>query len=630
MPCPPVKMSSLDHRGACGAGIRSVFPPPGRLAVFLILCVPLLVRLHALTGRASLGAHLMMVAWEAPILVFLVALNEYSNRLHSLLVRIPVRVAAALAWLVLLADAIVFHLFDLRLAIPDVIRYGGRFRDATAFVDIRAMIVVVLCAGVLLGSRRTSSGVTVRKPRQGKSLEQLDQLAARPRRPRDLRGLWLLGGVLALVLGSRLVPRDDGDLYGWRVQNLLSLSTQSSLFRSYPPTFLDSVQSELALYGGCGGGAPLQGAPNVLLVFLESFSSHFSPTYGGSEAVLPEFDRISQRGLRFTRFLANGFTTEHGLIAVLGGRLPVFPAEVAVFSLTGNTAFAGHYGLTSSLPACADSLGYYSEFLTAGDLSFTNKGEWLRSVGFDRVEGHDAPSYRGLPRGAFGSVSDSALYVRVMDRLETLRADSIPFLMVVEGVESHGPYPRGTDGMIASLRSADVSLGRFFDQLERSSFLDEGLVLLVSDHRVQRSLTSAERKSFGGEAASRVPALLLGNGVTAGEDSLPRHQLDVRPTLLRRMGGRVAPTSMATPMTDPPGVRCIPWLHGGRRDEMLALCDTEYIRIRLDAERTRVVEGTPSRESDDLIKAIHRTRIDGAEGLRPPGEVPANRSTPRD
>jgi hypothetical protein len=57
------------------------------------------------------------------------------------------------------------------------------------------------------------------------------------------------------------------------------------------------------------------------------------------------------------------------MIAMLGGRMPVFPAEVAPFSLTGNTAFAGHDGLSASLPACADSLGYHTEFLTAADLS---------------------------------------------------------------------------------------------------------------------------------------------------------------------------------------------------------------------------------------------------------------------
>jgi lipoteichoic acid synthase len=177
-----------------------------------------------------------------------------------------------------------------------------------------------------------------------------------------------------------------------------------------------------------------------LIVLLESFSSGHTTMYGGQGSKYPELERISHDGLRFTRFLANGFTTEHGLTAILGGRLPVFPAGVRRASLTGNTAFAGHYGLDASLPACAGSLGYHTEFLTSGDLSFTNKGNWLRSIGFARVEGHDAPHYHGLPRRRmFNAVSDSALYARALDRLEELRERGQPLLLVLEGVESHGP-----------------------------------------------------------------------------------------------------------------------------------------------------------------------------------------------
>jgi lipoteichoic acid synthase len=425
--------------------------------------------------------------------------------------------------------------------------------------------------------------------------------------------------VAAPLFGSTLAPTDDGDLYGWRMQNLLSLTTQNSLYRSYSPGFLDSIRSEPASNGACGPVAHREPSPDILIVLLESFSSTFSPMYGGSRGAHPELERISLDGLRFTRFLANGFTTEHGLIAILGGRMPVFPAEVAPFSLKGNTAFAGHYGLTTSLPACLDSLGYHTEFLTTADLSFTNKGNWLRSIGFARVEGHDAPQYDGLPRRVFQSVNDSALYARVLDRTNELRADATPFLLVAEGVEGHGPY-RGADGMIATLRSADASLGRFYDRLVASGFLDSGLVLLVSDHRVQQALTAEERASFGPEAAVRVPAVLLGYGVVAGEDSVPRHQMDVLPTLMRLLGSPSQTDDLATAMTLEPGPRCIPWLHGGRRDEIGALCGDEYVRIRLDGERTRLVKGAATDDSDQLIAAIHRSRIDGADPGRQRGK----------
>ncbi len=597
-------------------------PWPTRLAVYLVICLPLLIRLHALGRYGSAGdpaTQLRLVIWELPILASLVALHEYASRLRSLPARLPVRVLVSVAWTVLLLDAIVFHLFDLRVAIPDVIRYGSHVQEAMMFIDLRVAGLVLVLVAVLMGMKLITARTGSRQPGHGGRTDQPDRSAHPPPSRSMLRELFLVGGLIALIVGSGFTPKDDGDLYGWRVQNWFSLNIQNSLHRSYPSAFLDSVRFELALEDeSCEVTETSGDRPDVLIVLLESFSSGLSPMYGGSRSAHPELERISLEGLRFTRFFANGFTTEHGLTAILGGRLPVFPAEVAVFSLTGNTAFAGHYGLTTSLPACADSLGYHTEFLTSGDLSFTNKGNWLRSIGFARVEGHDAPEYDGLPRGAFQSVTDSALYARVLDRIHELKAGPPPFLLVVEGVESHGPY-RGMDGMLQSLRSADASLGQFYDQLVESGFLETGVVMMISDHRVQQALRKDERASFGPEAAVRVPAVLLGHGVTAGVDSVPRHQLDVLPTIMRRMGGRGESTRLATAMTDPPPSRCIPWLHGGRRDEIVALCNDQYVRIRLDADRTRVVEGSPTDESAHLIAAIHRVRIDGSNTDRQPG-----------
>jgi lipoteichoic acid synthase len=593
----------------------------GQAIVYLSLATPLLIRLNAIGrygGVDGVSAYLQLIGWELPILLFLGALHEYGRRLRSGFARVPVRLLVIGLWAVLLLDALIFRLFGLRLAFPDVIRYGTSLGEIVAFVDVRIIAAAAFAVGLLLviGNGRPGD----RGEDRARTRVQGSQDPARGwRRPRlSRRAVFPVVALVGLLMGSMLTPRDDGDLYGWRLQNWLSLNTQNSLYRSYTPPFLDSIRAELPLSAACDAVELSATRPDVLIVLLESFSSGFSPMYGGSQDAHPELERISLEGLRFTRFLANGFTTEHGLIAILGGRMPLFPAEVAPFSLTGNTAFAGHYGLTTSLPACADSLGYHTEFLTAGDLSFTNKGNWLRSIGFARVEGHDAPYYDGLPRHVFQAVSDSALYARVLHRFDELRAGSDPFLLVVEGVESHGPY-RGTDGMLAALRSADASLGRLYDQLVESGFLETGLVLLVSDHRVQRALTAEERASFGHEAAVRVPAVLLGRGVIPGADSLPRHQLDVLPTLLPHMGGRTGALDLANAMTAHAGPRCIPWLHGGRRDEIGALCDGEYLRIRLDAERTRVVQGIPTDESDYLIAAIHRARVDGADPERQSG-----------
>jgi lipoteichoic acid synthase len=571
-----------------------------RAAVYLVLAAPLFVRLNAL--RLSVlpdgpGSYLRLVAWELPVLVALVALVEWHRRLASRPGRAAVLVLAMGLWTVLLADALVFHMFGLRLTFPDVVRYGTSARDVVAFLDLRVVAAAAAAIGlVVLAAARRRAGAGERV--QGPAVAAIRRDPARVGLP--------FVALVALLTASGLAPRDDGDLYGWAYQNWVSLNTQNSLFAPYSTAFADSVRAAGGLDPSCPSavapGDDAASRPDVLVVLLESFSSGF---------VLPELDRISRDGLRFDRFLANGFTTEHGLIAILGGRLPVFPAGVDARSLAGYMAFDGFHGPSPSMAACAAELGYQTEFLTSGDLSFTDKGDWLRSIGFDRVEGHEAPHYDGLPRGMFGAVRDSVLYERVIDRVVELRAAGEPYMLVVEGVDSHGPYRRA-GGVQGALTAADADLGRLYDRLRASGFLDDGLLVLVSDHRAQVPLSARERERFGAEAAVRVPAVLLGRGIEPGRDTLPRHQLDVLPTVLHHVTGRADLSigdGLAGSMLEPPPSRCIPWLNAGRRDEMVALCPDGVVRVRLDGDNTRVVHGEASAETDSLIGAIHRARL---------------------
>jgi lipoteichoic acid synthase len=598
------------------AGRRAATAMAVRAAMYLLLAAPLIIRLNAL--RVSVvadgaGSYLRLIAWELPVLLCLVALVEWHRRLTAVPARLLVLVAAIGLWTALLADALVFQIFGLRLTLPDVVRYGTRLGDIVAFLDLRVVVAAAMAGGVLLAARVIARG------------------RIRGHAPADAGGrvrsrVALPAIALATFLGaSTLTPRDDGDLYGWVYQNLVSLNTRNSLFAPYSQTFADSVRSA----GGSDAACPTAGdagpGPDVMVVLLESFSSGFSPMYGGSRDHLPELERISRDGLRFTRFLANGFTTEHGLISILGAALPVFPAGVDARSLAGYMAFAGFYGPGRSLPACAAAAGYHTEFLTSGDLSFTDKGRWLRSIGFARVEGHDSPRYDGLPRGMFEAVSDSVLYDRVIDRAAELRSGDQPFLLVVEGVDSHGPYRRD-GGLPGILEAADASLGLFYDRLQASGFLEDGVLALVSDHRAQVSLSADERDSFGHEAAARVPAALVGRGVAPGEDTLPRHQIDILPTILHVATGRAEASSLGASMLLEPLPRCIPWLHGGRRDEVVALCPDGVVRIRLDGQNTRIIDGHPSPESDELMGAIHRARIAGADPAR---QSPLRESAPR-
>ena len=60
----------------------------------------------------------------------------------------------------------------------------------------------------------------------------------------------------------------------------------------------------------------------IVLVIVESLSSYHSALLGGN-GWTPELDRIAGHSRWFTNFHANGFTTDHGLIALFTGKAPL-------------------------------------------------------------------------------------------------------------------------------------------------------------------------------------------------------------------------------------------------------------------------------------------------------------------
>jgi hypothetical protein len=239
--------------------------------VYVALTVPVIIRLHALARVVDVGGlevYARMVAWELPILLPLAALHEYGRRLESAIVRIPIRLLIIGAWLILLADAMVFRVFDLRLAFPDVIRYGSRAADIVSFFDPRAVVAAVGAVAVFLLIQRKWAGL----PREPEAHTQIAAVK-KPLGSSHLQRLsWRAGFpvviVAGLTMGSTLTPTDDGDLYAWRVQNWLSLTTQNSLYRSYSPAFLESLKLEAVVDRGCDALEGPEPRPDILIVLL--------------------------------------------------------------------------------------------------------------------------------------------------------------------------------------------------------------------------------------------------------------------------------------------------------------------------------------------------------------------------
>ena len=117
--------------------------------------------------------------------------------------------------------------------------------------------------------------------------------------------------------------------------------------------------------------------PDVVLVILESFSSHLMASLGGRSDVAVNLDSLAATGVLFTRLHANSFRTDRGLVSILSG----YPAQPT-------TSLMKYPRKSQQVPALAGALrqaGYDAKYYYGGDADFTNMRSYLMSSGFSSI-----------------------------------------------------------------------------------------------------------------------------------------------------------------------------------------------------------------------------------------------------
>lgn len=275
---------------------------------------------------------------------------------------------------------------------------------------------------------------------------------------------------------------------------------------------------------------------NVIMLIIESWSPYQSQLWSGLNDWTPELDRLASESIRFERLHAGGFTTNEGLISLFTGRqftMPMTPPGQA-------QPFETRWKQDHTLPQQLARNGYHNHFVTSGNLSFTRKGEWLESIGFDSQEGHDHPDYDGIQRQHFDSVPDDVLYARARDAIQELEAQPQPYFTVVENVSSHHPFRHpytGARDEAAVMRFVDQAAADFIADLKADDFFDNGILVVVSDHRAMTFVSYKESQLLGRAAASRIhhdKSRLLSHGgrpVSSGRHTDDPRQPRCRPGL---------------------------------------------------------------------------------------------------
>lgn len=248
-------------------------------------------------------------------------------------------------------------------------------------------------------------------------------------------------------------------------------------YRFLPPEEADSIFAELTDKPVTDSIPRLfqTNRPNIIMIILESFSSHLMKTLGGEADVAVNLDEIADEGILFTHFYANSFRTDRGLVSIISG----YPAQPT-------TSIMKYTRKTQSLPSIPASLkkaGYNLQYYYGGDADFTNMRSYLVSTGIEKiVSQNDFPASERLSKWG---VYDHVLFNRFSTDLKD-QPQQEPFFKILQTSSSHEPfevpYSKLSNAKLNAFAYTDSCAGDFVRQLKETPLWENTVVIFVPDH----------------------------------------------------------------------------------------------------------------------------------------------------
>lgn len=272
--------------------------------------------------------------------------------------------------------------------------------------------------------------------------------------------------------------------------------------------------------------AAANGKPDILIVIMESFANDLLPSMGTHKDVAVELDSIAQQGILFTRFYANSFRTDRGLVSILSG----YPAQPT-------TSLMRYPAKTAQLPSIARTLsqqaGYKTTYYYGGDVDFANQRSYLVSQGFQKIiSDSDFPIDEKLSKWG---VHDHLVANRLMEDIKKQQTGG-PQLRVFQTSSSHEPfdvpYKRLKDKRLNAFAYTDSVIGSVMRQYSKLPRWKNTLVILVPDHvgAYKENLDNFDRSRY------QIPLILTGGAIAKPmKIKLIGSQQDIAATLLGQL-----------------------------------------------------------------------------------------------
>ena len=217
---------------------------------------------------------------------------------------------------------------------------------------------------------------------------------------------------------------------------------------------------------------------NVVVVIMESMTTHKMGRFGNPYNLTPNLDRLAEEGISFDNFYSGGIHTYNGIFSTLFSHPSIYRKKQV-----STSPIDEYYGM----PQVLKSKGYQTAFFTTHNELFDNIGGFLRGNAIDRVySDKDYPKEKLI--GTWG-VADDFLFEYSMDKLNQMAAKGTPFLSVYMTCSDHSPYtlpPYYETTQVAIeqqiVEYADWSIGQFMKSCQQQAWYNNTLFVFVADH----------------------------------------------------------------------------------------------------------------------------------------------------
>lgn len=264
--------------------------------------------------------------------------------------------------------------------------------------------------------------------------------------------------------------------------------------------------------------------PNILLVFMESFSGKFVQELGGVPDVAPNLSRLIPQGVFWTNYYSNSFRTDRGTVSAYSGWVS--------YPQTSLMREAPLHAALSSLPATLEESSYETSYLYPGPMTNMGKRDYLANMHFRNLLDHTTfrPEEITSSWGADDSTSAMKTYHLIAEK-DTLS----PWFMVWQTISSHEPwhvpYSRLDDPVLNAFAYTDHCVGQLIDSLQALPQWHNMLVILIPDHGY------LYQQSFQDPEFFHSPMLWLGGAVKSPRRmNVLMNQSDLSATLLAQLG----------------------------------------------------------------------------------------------